>query len=174
MPHSNAGLRQCSPDGTQFCLNADRVPSLVIKSGSVQSRGRLQVMFAKGFIWPGEIAWSSAIPVVKTAIGWHMRQQTWPLWEAVTAAFREENSLSCELSHIPGRSTANTLSTMRIATCSTKGASNVTRIRFQPYWASYHARRLGGFSCTSHRHTRLNNQRAWWCGYLAKLQRSLN
>jgi DNA polymerase I len=41
-----------------------------------------------------------------------------------------------------------------------KGASNVTRIRFQPYWASYHARRVGVVSRTSHRHARLSNQRA--------------
>jgi len=59
-------------------LNADGVPSLVIKSELVQSRGRLQMMFANGFIWPGAIAWSSAIPGVRTAIGWHIRPQAWP------------------------------------------------------------------------------------------------
>src|SRR4029077_10478187 len=82
MPNSSGASRQCSPDGTQSCLNADQVPSLVIKSGSVQSRGRLQLIFATGFIWPGEIAWSSVIPGGRTAIGWHIWQQTWPPWIA--------------------------------------------------------------------------------------------
>ena len=67
MPHSSGGLRQCWLDGTPSCLNGGGVPSLAIKSGWVLNRGQLQMMFAKGFILPGEIAWSSVIPVVRTA-----------------------------------------------------------------------------------------------------------
>ena len=35
------------------------------------------MMFANGFIWPGEIASSSAIPVVRTAIGCTYGKQAW-------------------------------------------------------------------------------------------------
>ena len=41
-----------------------------------------------------------------------------------------------------------------------KGASNAVRIRFRPHSTSYYARRVSVISRTSHRQTRLSNQRA--------------
>jgi hypothetical protein len=48
-------------------LNEDGDHFLATKSGSALSRGRLQMIFVKRSTCPVVIAWSSGIPVVRTA-----------------------------------------------------------------------------------------------------------